>query len=88
MADILKISKSIKLLVKMKNVSYFTEKKHVDFLANPILRREKRLSYSPLYPHGPQTMSGMWEKMQVFLEELNEIKIPVACKINHWRSQE
>ena len=29
-------TKSIKLLVKMKNVSYFTEKKHRDFLANPI----------------------------------------------------
>ena len=32
-ADILKISKSIKLLVKMKNVSFRGEK--MDFLANP-----------------------------------------------------
>ena len=36
-ADILKISKSIKLLVKMKNVFYFTEKNMWTFLANPIL---------------------------------------------------
>ena len=34
--DILKISKSIKLLVKMKNVSYFMEKTKQTFLANPI----------------------------------------------------
>ena len=31
-ADILKISKSIKLLVKMKNVSYFMEKKNLNRL--------------------------------------------------------
>ena len=37
-ADILKISKSIKLLVEMKNVFYFTEKNHMNFLANPIFR--------------------------------------------------
>ena len=30
-ADILRISKSIKLLMKMKNVSYFEGKKHTDF---------------------------------------------------------
>ena len=35
-ADILKIPKSIKLLVKMKNMSYFTEKTK-QFLANPIV---------------------------------------------------
>ena len=35
-ADLLKISKSIRLLVKMKNVFYCMEKKHADFLANPI----------------------------------------------------
>ena len=34
-ANILKISKSIHLLVKIKNVS-FMEKTHMDFLANPI----------------------------------------------------
>ena len=35
-ADILKISKSIKLLVKMKNVSFILWKKcHTGFLANP-----------------------------------------------------
>ena len=34
-ADILKISKSIKLLVKMKNVC-FMAKNETDFLANPI----------------------------------------------------
>ena len=37
LANILKISKSIKLLVKMKNVSYFLWKKNIQtFLANPI----------------------------------------------------
>ena len=36
-ADILKISKSIKLMAKMKNVSFiYTEKNHMDFLANPV----------------------------------------------------
>ena len=36
--DILKISKSIKLVVKMKNVSFILWKKNcTDFLANPIL---------------------------------------------------
>ena len=35
--DILKISKSIKLLVKMKNASFLLWKKnHMDFLANPV----------------------------------------------------
>ena len=38
-ADILKISKSVKLLVKMKNVSLFYRKKHTDFLVNPIYHR-------------------------------------------------
>ena len=37
-ADIFKISKAMKLLVKMKKcVSYSMEKKHTDFLANPII---------------------------------------------------
>ena len=36
-AAILKISKSIKLLVKMKSMSYFTEKNQMDFLDNPIM---------------------------------------------------
>ena len=36
-ANILKISKSIKLLVKMKNVSFILQKKHTGILANPIL---------------------------------------------------
>ena len=35
-AYILKISKSIKLLMKMKNVSFVLWKKITDFLANPI----------------------------------------------------
>ena len=35
--NILKVSKSIKLLVKMKNVSFVLWKKHMDTLANPIL---------------------------------------------------
>ena len=35
-ANILKMSKSIKLLVKMKSVFYLTEKNYVNFLANPI----------------------------------------------------
>ena len=36
-ADIFKISKSIKLLVKMKNVSFILwKKKRMDILANPI----------------------------------------------------
>ena len=35
-ANRFKISKSIKLLVKMKNVSLFYIKNHTDFLANPI----------------------------------------------------
>ena len=38
-AYILKISESIKLLVKMKNVSFILwEKTKLDFLANPINR--------------------------------------------------
>ena len=37
-ADILKISKSIVTGENEKCVFYFTEKKHVDFLANPILK--------------------------------------------------
>ena len=37
--DILRISKSIKLLVKMKNVSYILWKKPHGVLANPILRK-------------------------------------------------
>ena len=35
-ANTLKISKSIKLLVKLKNVSFILWKKHTGFLANPI----------------------------------------------------
>ena len=35
-ADIIKISKSIKLLVKMKNVPFILQKKPYRFLANPI----------------------------------------------------
>ena len=35
-ADTLKISKSTKLLAIMKNVFYFTERNHRDFLANPV----------------------------------------------------
>ena len=40
-ADILKISKSIKLLVKMKKCLLFYRKKHMDFLANPMLCGEE-----------------------------------------------
>ena len=36
-ANILEISKSIKFLVKMKNVCFILQKKHMDFLANLIL---------------------------------------------------
>ena len=40
-AHILKISKSIKLLVKMKSVSFILWKKNImEFLANPIHRRK------------------------------------------------
>ena len=35
-ADILKVSKSIKLLVKMKNVSFILRKNRTDFLASPM----------------------------------------------------
>ena len=35
-ADILKISKSIKLLMKMKNLSFILWKNYMDFLANPM----------------------------------------------------
>ena len=43
-ADILKISQSIKLLVKMKNVSFILwEKTHMDFLGNPILCADHRI---------------------------------------------
>ena len=35
-ANILKVSKSIKLLVKIKNVSFILWKNYMDFLANPI----------------------------------------------------
>ena len=39
-ANILKISKSIKLVISKneKHVFYFTEKNHMDFWANPIMR--------------------------------------------------
>ena len=44
--DILKIPKSIKLLVKMKNMYFILWKNHTDFLASPILGRltSKQLS--------------------------------------------
>ena len=35
-ANILKVSKSIKLLVKIKNVSFILWKNYMDFLANPM----------------------------------------------------
>ena len=42
-ADILKISKSIKLLVKMEiGVFHLIEKNHTDFLANPIIPHQYR----------------------------------------------
>ena len=43
-ANILKISRSIKLLVKMKNVSFIfmEKKKHTDFLAHPIISNSTR----------------------------------------------
>ena len=37
-ANILKIFKSIKILVKMKNVFFILQKKETDILANPIFR--------------------------------------------------
>ena len=37
-ADMLKISRSMKLLVKMKNVSFISWKNNMDFLAIPIQR--------------------------------------------------
>ena len=55
-ADILKISKSIKLLVKMKNVSFILWKKLNKFLANPVhgnsissyrLRAQSHMTLSP-----------------------------------------
>ena len=36
-ADLLKISKSMQLLVKMKNMSFILWKNHTDFLADPKL---------------------------------------------------
>ena len=44
-ANILKISKSIKLLVKMKNVSFILWKK--DFLTNPIYSKEIWMILTP-----------------------------------------
>ena len=44
--DILKISKSIKLLVKIKNVSFTLRKKNMNFLAKPVVAFER---------------SGIWE---------------------------
>ena len=41
-ADILKISKSMKLLVKMKNVPFILWKNHMYFLANPIKSQRDR----------------------------------------------
>ena len=35
-ANVLKISESIKLLVKMKNMPFILWKNHMDFVANPI----------------------------------------------------
>ena len=58
-ADILKISKSIKLLVKMKNVSFILWKKLNKFLANPVhgnsissyrLRAQSHMTLSPNHP--------------------------------------
>ena len=42
-ANILKISKSIKLLVKMKNVPFILQEKLNRLLANPVCRRTKSL---------------------------------------------
>ena len=39
--DILKIFKSIKLLMKMKNVSFILQKKTKNFLANPVQRNSQ-----------------------------------------------
>ena len=54
--DILKISKSIKLLEKIKNVFYFTEKNKVDSLANPIFSSLRYIvvstAYTEISPHG------------------------------------
>ena len=36
-AHILKVNKSIKLSVKMKNVAFILWKKHGDFLGNPVV---------------------------------------------------
>ena len=41
--NILQISKSIKLLVKMKMYLLFNRKNHVDFLANPIKTRKQSI---------------------------------------------
>ena len=38
-ADILKISKSIELLMKMKNIPFILQKNQTDFLVNPIILR-------------------------------------------------
>ena len=46
-ADILKISKSIKVLEKMKNVSFILQKNHTDFVANPIVTQIAPKSSSP-----------------------------------------
>ena len=42
-ANILEISKSIKLLVKMKNVSFILWKKHMKFSTNPYFQGSKNL---------------------------------------------
>ena len=50
-ADILKTSKSIKLLVKIKNVSFILWEKNTDFLANQILIIPHVISHVSSHDH-------------------------------------
>ena len=51
-SDILKISKSIKLLVKMKNVSFILQKKLSGIFAKPIVEKWLGRSSASLASHG------------------------------------
>ena len=72
-ANILKISKSIKLLVKMKHYLSFTKKNHTDFLANPIYIHMKYLHCWKQWDH--LIWNTSWKDLQsMFLSEKSKSK--------------
>ena len=57
-ADILKISKSVKLLVKMKNMSFLSCKKPHGLFGQPITLSGKSKFYEQKYSSGKDRMDG------------------------------